>query len=316
MRLLDHILARPEFEAEPPVLVDVGASGAIHRDWARLAPRAVCIAFDPDPREMGYVEKRGAGYRKLIVYRAMLHDQPVESAEFHLTRSPYCSSTLRPRSDRLAAWAFRELFEVVETTRLPAVTLDRVLREQGLDRVDWFKTDSQGMDLRLFRSLGEARLARVLIAQFEPGILEAYEGEDTLADLLAFMRERGFWLSELGLRGTQRLSDRVRGELPPSSRAGRGLKISPGWGEATYLNAFDGTWSTRDLLLGWVIATLRRQHGIALEIALSGRDASADPVFDRLRRASRTAISRAGLAFPARALWRRLRALAGRRFGA
>ena len=180
MSLIDEVLARPELVERPPVLVDVGASGEIHRDWAKLAPYALCIAFEPDARELGWVEKQGLGYRRLVVYRAVLTDRETESAEFHLTRSPYCSSTLRPLGDRLAPWSFHALFEVTETTLLSAVTLARVLAEQKVERVDWFKTDSQGTDLRLFRSLGEERLVRVLAAQFEPGILAAYEHEDTV----------------------------------------------------------------------------------------------------------------------------------------
>jgi hypothetical protein len=200
---------------------------------------------------------------------------------------------------------------------MPTVTLARVLAEQKLDRVDWFKTDSQGMDLRLFRSLGEERLRRVIAAQFEPGIIEAYEGEDSLADLLAFMGGRGFWMSDLALHGSQRIGDRARKELPPAlrTRVSHVLKASPGWGEATYLNRFDGAWESRDLLLGWVIATLRRQHGFALELALKGRDGSSDPVYEELRAGSLAALRRASLASPARALLRRVRSLGEKLLG-
>ncbi|MEO5618663.1 MAG: FkbM family methyltransferase [Candidatus Eisenbacteria bacterium] len=315
MSLVREILRRPEFAADPPVLVDVGASGEIHHDWAILAPHAVCIAFEPDTRELGYVERSGSGYRKLVIYRAILSDRETESAEFFLTRSPYCSSTLRPRREQLTPWAFQALFDVTETTRLPTVTLARVLAEQGIERVDWFKTDSQGTDLRLFRSLGEELLRHVLAAQFEPGILDAYEGEDTLGEVLAFMRGHDFWLSELHLRGTQRLSARARQALPSTARAhaGRLIKSSPGWAEATYLNTLEGSWSIRDRLLAWVIATSRRQHGFALELAMQGMDATADPMFERMRRESAGAVSLARISFPAVALIKRLRSFAERR---
>ncbi len=311
MSVIDEVLRRPELVGRPPVLIDVGASGGIHRDWSRLAPHAIAIAFEPDARERGAVEKPNAGFRKLVVVPAIVVDHDAPTAEFHLTRSPYCSSTLRPRPDRLAAWAFHDLFAVTETRTLPATTLARVLDEQGLDHVDWFKTDSQGTDLRIFRSLGDERIARVLAAQFEPGILEAYAGEDTLADLLAFLPQRGFWLSELRLRGTQRLGVRANAALGATrrARAGRAIKTSPGWGEATWLNAMDGERSVRDRLLAWVIATLRSQHGFALELALAGRELAQDSIFERLRAASESAIARAAWTAPARALLRKFRAL-------
>ena len=311
MSLVDEVLRRPEIADRPPVLIDVGASGGVHADWARLAPHAIAIAFEPDARERGAVERPGSGFRKLVVVPAVVVDHDAETTEFHLTRSPDCSSTLRPRADALAAWSFADLFEVVETVRLPAVTLGRVLTEQGLDRVDWFKTDSQGTDLRLFRSLGEARIARVLAAQFEPGILEAYEGEDTLAELLAFLPACGFWVSELRTRGTSRLSARARAALPAGLRAAaaRIVKTSPGWAEVTALRALAGTWDARDSLLGWAIATLRGQHGFALDIAGAGEAAGGDSIFARLREGTARAIARSRWTSPAAAALRKLRAL-------
>lgn len=316
MSVVDDVLRRPEFAESPPVLVDVGASGDVHRDWAPLAPYAVCVAFDADARAMGYVEKRASGFKRLVVYSAILHDQELDTAGFYLTRSPYCSSVLRPLNDQLRAWAFHDLFEVERETRIRTVTLRRVLAEQLLDRVDWFKTDSQGMDLRLFRSLGEDRLRQVLAAQFEPGIIDAYQGEDMLADLLPFMRGRGFWMSDLTLRGSQRISARARRELPAhlEPHAHHLLRASPGWGEATYLNTFEGSWSIRDLLLGWVISTLRAQHGFALELALKGSDGFRDPVFDALRRRSLAAMRRRAIQLPAIAMVQRLRELRSRLF--
>jgi len=316
MSVIDEVLRRPELVESPPVLIDVGASGGIHRDWSRLAPHAIAIAFEPDARERGAVEKSNAGFRKLVVVPAIVVDHDHPTAAFHLTRSPYCSSTLRPRPDRLAAWAFHDLFEVTETRTLPATTLARVLDEQSLDHVDWFKTDSQGTDLRIFRSLGDARIARVLAAQFEPGILEAYAGEDTLAELLGFMPQHSFWLSELRLRGTQRLGVRASAALGATRRArvGRTIKTSPGWGEATWLNAMEGDHSIRDRLLAWVIATLRGQHGFALELALAGAELTHDPIFERLRAASEAAFARGAWTAPARAFFRKLRAFEERLF--
>jgi hypothetical protein len=288
MSIIDTVLQDPDLIAEPPVLLDVGASGGVFPDWKSIAPYAVCIAFDPDQREMGYVERSSSGFKRLIVYNSILHDREVERAEFYLTRSPYCSSVLPPLTEKLGAWAFHRLFEVVEKTTMPAVTLGRVLAEQQLTRVDWFKSDSQGMDLRLFQSLGESNLRRVLMAQFEPGIIDAYGGEDSLASVLAFMQQRGFWMTDIAIHGSQRVGVAARGALPPvlARNVHHLVRTSPGWGELTYLNTFEGEWSRRDLLLGWVLATIRAQHGFALELAVKGTATHGGELFERLRRSS------------------------------
>jgi hypothetical protein len=316
MKIIDRVLQHPDLLADPPVLLDVGASGGVFPDWKDIAPYAVCIAFDPDEREMGYVEHSSSGFKRLVVYRSILHDREMERAEFYLTRSPYCSSVLPPLTKELSVWAFHRLFDVVEKTTMPAVTLSRVLTEQKLEKIDWFKTDSQGMDLRLLQSLGEARLRRVLMAQLEPGIIDAYGGEDSLASVLAFMREHGFWMADMTVHGSQRVTEEARNVLPPllAKNVHHLVKTAPGWAEVTYLSTFEGQWTRRDLLLGWVMSTLRGQHGFALELALKGRSAFEEGLFDELHRSSVTQIRARSPVLALQAPLARLRTLKHRLF--
>jgi hypothetical protein len=45
-------MSRAEFAAEPAILFEVGASGGLNPAWSKLAKYSVCVAFDPDDREM------------------------------------------------------------------------------------------------------------------------------------------------------------------------------------------------------------------------------------------------------------------------
>lgn len=290
MHVIDSILRRQEFIEQPPVLVDIGASGAIHHKWRRIAPYAVCIAFDADDREMGFAIHESKGYRKLYVFNRILAAQPAPSAPFYLTRSPYCSSLLRPDRNSLDTWAFGGLFDVDRVADLEVVTLPSVLAELGIAKVDWFKTDSQGTDLRLFRSLGDDIVRRVLLAEFEPGIIDAYEQEDKLFSLMAFMDGQPFWLSGLEIKGSQRIRRQTfEAVFSPVRRRllGQLMKTAPGWGEVTYLNTFSDSANyldKRDYLLGWIIAVIENHLGFALDIALQGAERFNDPVFEDMRR--------------------------------
>ena len=153
------------------------------------------------------------------------------------------------------------------SVRVPCVNISKALREAGVMRVDWFKTDSQGIDLRLFQSLGEALCLRTLAVEFEPGIIDAYEGEDKLSAVLAAMDRGEFWLSDLTLRGTLRMSpeDAARFAGQDTTRLADVLPTAPGWGEmrlSQYVSGA-GPFSKRDWLLGWVIACLNEQFGFA-----------------------------------------------------
>jgi FkbM family methyltransferase len=290
LELVERILSGPELTAEPPVLIEVGASGGTNAKWRALAPYSICIAFDPDTRAMQAVHAETSGYRRLHIVPAAAAADDVSEAEFHLTRSPYCSSRLRPDAAALGDWSFARLFDVERTVRVPCVGLQKALHDAGVSRVDWFKSDSQGTDLRLFQSLGERLCLRTLAVEFEPGIINAYEGEDKLSAVLAAMDRPEFWLCDLDIRGTLRMSPEEAGRLE-DGRTGllsTVLRSSPGWGEMTYLNTFHGSgpFTKRDWLLGWVIASTREQHGFALDLARRAGSATSQPVFGELARES------------------------------
>ncbi len=284
MTRIDEVLSRPELRERPPVLLDIGASGKLHGEWKPLAPYAICVAFDADVRD--FDAKRSHPYRALHLHPAIVTVEEGAELDFYLTRSPHCSSTLPPLRDALRPWMFAELFDVDRKVRLPACRLPDVLREHGLGYVDWFKTDSQGTDLRLFLSLGEEVVQKVITASFEPGLIDAYAGEDKLHAVLARMDSLPFFIHDLDVRGSKRLArtlwDRLRAAT--GGEAPLGLKDAPGWAEVGYLNTLvpEERFDLRDVLLAWVIATLHGQHGWALELAERGADRFRDPLFEAL----------------------------------
>lgn len=305
MSVVDRILQLPELEAAPPVLIDVGAAQGIHPKWRPIAKYSVCVAFEADERELASVTNEAAGFRRLTTFNAIAAERAAEAEPFHLTASPFCSSRLRPRADTLRAYAFAPLFEVERTVELRALDLSDALAELALTRIDWLKLDSQGTDLRLLRSLGD--LAQTaLVVELEPGIIDAYEGEDKLADVLAKMEARGFWVSDLRVRGSTRIaSDLAERALGPRGRSYLDAchKTAPGWAEIEYFSDLsdESAFGKRELLLGCAFAFLRGHYAFALEVAGRGRQRFGEP-FEEFERAALRRI-RAGFArFPLAAL--------------
>jgi hypothetical protein len=287
--LISRILASEPFRDRPPTCVDVGASGELPRDWRLLAPYSVCIAFDADSRDFKVEDSAAGEWKRLVKLNRLVAEQAAESVEFYLTKSPHCSSRLQPDTSALEPWAFSELFEVEQKISLPAITLPQALNKLGISQIDWFKTDSQGTDLRILASLPRDVIDRMIVADFEPGILDAYQGEDKLFSLMSFMSTRPFFVSDLDVKGSQRISGSSISSLGRFDRRFIRflLKKSPGWAEISYLNTFDGKASSgRDLLLGWICSSIKGQHGHALAIAEKGIRAQSDPLFDECRRAS------------------------------
>jgi len=299
VRVVDRILRLPELEAAPPVLIDIGAAQGMHPRWRRIAKYSVCVAFEADERELESVTSSAAGFRRLTTYNCIAAERPSEAGPFYLTASPFCSSRLRPRLDALGHYAFAPLFSVERTLEVRAQDVASALAQLELARVDWLKIDSQGTDLRLFRSLGPELARRVLVVELEPGIIDAYEGEDRLEDVLAEMHTRGFWVSDLTVRGSTRVdSELARRAL--GERATRYLdachRTAPGWVEIEYFNDFadDEAFGRRELLLGCAFALLRGHHAFALELAARGRARFGAP-FEGLEHAALRRV-RAGFA--------------------
>jgi hypothetical protein len=127
----------------------------------------------------------------------------------------------------------------------------------------------------------------VLIAELEPGIIDGYEGEDKLEDVLEAFANSDFWCASLVAKGAVRGAADVLAKyvgpsavpsLPVTERTGAG------WVEIEYMNTFrsPALETVRDLLLGWVFATLRGHHGFALELA--DRGVTLHSTDDRFRR--------------------------------
>ena len=271
-----------------PVLVDIGASGAPPAIWDSIASHSTYVGFDPDLREIHEVPD--SRFHRAVIVNEAITSSTDKEVRFYLTKSPYCSSTLRPDTEALADYIFSDLFTVERETAVRATTLNEVLERLSLPRIDWFKTDSQGTDLRLFTSLRDDISSRVLAIDIEPGLIDAYVGEDLFADAHKALTERGFWLSNMNVCGTVRMKSATLQELNATNAQidqpliERLVRQTPCWVEARYFRTSKSLLQTgagkEDFALLWVFALIDEQTGFALDLALEyervfGRDGIA-----------------------------------------
>ena len=280
-------LTSKELVEKPPVLIDIGASGQIHEPWNKIREHSICIAFDADDREFAFVKEEVGKFKKLLVYNCIVTAHEMGETDFFLTKSPYCSSLLQPDENALKDWAFAEKFAVEKKVKIKTRSLSSVLNEAKIDYIDWFKTDSQGTDLRLFASLPEQIRKKILAAEFEPGILDSYSGEDKLFRLIEFMSDNIFWMSKIKIKGTQRISPALLNNISNNVHIKKliqfSMNISPGWAEVMYLNSFKDKFEKREYLLGWIFATISKQYGFALTLADRGLQQFGDAIFQEMK---------------------------------
>jgi hypothetical protein len=309
-KIIKKIMSHPSLVSQPPILMDIGASGFIHKKWNSIAKYSICIAFDADTRDFQTTEAEDIGWRKLIKLNRLVAECPKSEADFYLTQSPHCSSSIPPDEKALEPWAFRDLFNVVKKVKLPAIDVPTALNEIGVDYIDAYKTDSQGTDLRIFRSIPENIQNNIIAAEFEPGIIDAMKGEDKLHALMLYMDTKPFWITNMGIYGSWRISKNNFSSLNFVQKRALGsfLKVAPGWCEISYINTLTAeNISLRQHLLSWLFSTLYEEHGFALMISQKGFELFEDPLFLLLEKKSRRKLSSGYLTVIKHVLMRLLR---------
>jgi hypothetical protein len=283
-QLFDKIFQHPDLVARPPVLLDIGASGSLHSSWQEFARYSLCVAFDADDREMDFINDKAKNFRALHVINKIVTDHDTNGADFYLTSSPFCSSLLQPDNKSLTDWAFAHLFEVDKKIKLPAVSLAQALESLNIDYVDWYKSDTQGLDLSIFKNIADKQYTTI-VADFEPGFIDAYIGENKMHDLLAYMENMPFWLHAFNPGGNQRMNiPYLKSALNESEIISirNNTANSAIYGEITYVNNFKQAQlhTQRDYLLGCAFALTLKQYGFAAELALKGKELSGNELFD------------------------------------
>jgi hypothetical protein len=270
-----------------PVLLDVGAAGPQPKIWQSIARHSRYVGFDPDHRELCQASK-AAFYDATIIGEAVTDDEASEVL-FYLTKSPYCSSRLKPDCKSLESFLFSDLFVVERETRVRATNLNETLRRLDLPVVDWIKLDTQGTDLRLFQSLRPEIRNHVLALDIEPGLIDAYEGEDLFVEAHRELTHSGFWLSSIEIHGTIRMRRSTLEYLTSRTKnfsetmISETARKSPGWCEARYFRTLESLAqigvSQRDYVLLWLFALLDRHFGVALDLAVTyEKTFGSDPV--------------------------------------
>jgi FkbM family methyltransferase len=293
--------------------VDVGASGGTHPAWRRIARFAIGVGFEPDSREIGALATAPRAFRRWILCnKVVVAEKGLDQVLMHMTKYPFCSSTLKPNEPALSGWAFADLFTTTETRRFPATTLAATLAEHGLSGADWLKCDTQGTDLRIFQSLSDPIRERVLAVEFEPGLIDAYHGEEKLHHVLAAMEREPFWLAALDVQGSPRGSSAMLEARLGARLARRYPRFGPRasiCANAVYLHTVGNSTELdiRSALLLWVFASELRQPAFACEVAQAGARVWGDMLFEDLASESARQMRKAVWRAVAARLWEKLR---------
>jgi FkbM family methyltransferase len=174
-------------------LVDVGASGGVHRRWDLLGNHLRVIGFEPDARAF---DKLPTASNTLWLNTALYADN--QWHDLYVTLGQTNVSLLRPNLPVIDTLCLpREDFEIVRTISVQCERLDDVLNREGL-RVQVLKLDTQGTELQILQGANECLARDVFAIESEVMFAEIYEGQPQFSDVHNYLRDFGYCLMDYG----------------------------------------------------------------------------------------------------------------------
>jgi FkbM family methyltransferase len=153
-------------KGEPRFIIDAGANiGVASIYFATKFPKAKIVAIEPEPGNFTLLEKNTKPYPNITAIRAALWNETGEVSLFDPGRG---------------AWAFQTRTEgAMPTGRVPAVTMDDLLRKFGMESVDILKMDIEGAEKEVFEKssawIGKVGVIMIeLHDRFRPGCSRAF----------------------------------------------------------------------------------------------------------------------------------------------
>lgn len=193
MDIFIHHKFYEHFQQAPLKLVDVGASGGVQQNWLSARKFLNVIGFEPS--EKGFHELPARQDVQTTYLNSAVFREKGEQ-KFYFARHHEKSSIYPPNMSLLSQFPDAERFETVEEANLQVDTLDNQLGDNGIDRVDFIKLDTQGSELGILQGSIQA-LQKTIGLEIEVEFAEMYKGQPLFADVDAFMRQQGFALFDL-----------------------------------------------------------------------------------------------------------------------
>lgn len=273
--------------ASPPSVsvIDIGARGGAADEWAKIGGCVDLLGCEPDEEECQHLNYSTTTSVSSETYYPYAVGSADESRPFYETRSPTCSSLLKPNTDEWKRYGEpgskrNKRAEIVDVDTIETVSLETLCEIENI-APDFLKLDTQGSELEILSGYNDG-LSSLIGIEIEVEFVELYENQPLFSDVDAFLREQGFELYGLK-RHRWKLND---GETCPAESGGRVV-----FGDALYINTevFE-TDSPIDPVAAMLVAARYGLFDLARAIAASHdiNDAEMKTLLEKVSRVTKT----------------------------
>ena len=184
------------------ILFDVGANwGDGSLKATRENPHYEAWVFEPTPTLLTYLEDHSKEFSDryhILPYAVSDYDG---ISKFNIEGMGWGCSSLNEFNDNLhITWPGRDNFKVTEVIDVKVFRLDTWFKENNivLDKIDFFKCDTQGSDLKVLQGMGD------YIHLIKEGVVECalnsnvklYKENHTVTEMTDFLTANGFVITK------------------------------------------------------------------------------------------------------------------------
>lgn len=182
-----------QYISSTPVILEIGAHvGSDTVEMATLWPNGKIYAFEPIPDIFTRLKFKTKKFNNIEINQAAVSDNnDTKTAEIYLSDKSDCSSSLLKPKDHIKY--FKDVSFLDKTIFINTVYLSNWLDEKKINRIDLIWIDAQGMELKIFRSLGE-RIKNIKCIFTEVSLKEFYEGSASYDEVKSYLKNHGFKL--------------------------------------------------------------------------------------------------------------------------
>jgi len=275
-----------------PVVMDIGATGEAPPLWNEIAPYATYVGVGPasSPSGPGLLSR----FRKTHLVERIVTAREADTVSLHIMRDPIYSSVFEANPQAMMDFLDPHLEPQGEES-LPATTIEAILRDLSLPRVEWLHTNVNGVDYPLFESLSEELKGGVVALDSCLNLVELCVVEESSVARYPEIIQKGFWLSRAFNSGPIRMrqpSLQRLHELDPAideKFVTQYHRRSPGWVFVRFFRTLgwlaERRAPPRDYALLWSFALIDGQFGFCTDLLLDyERRFGRDPALTTMER--------------------------------
>ncbi|MDF2529243.1 MAG: methyltransferase, FkbM family [Gammaproteobacteria bacterium] len=177
--------------------VDVGAANGLQPHWNINLPEiAELYLFEPGETEFNKVSEIYSQYPNIKVFPYALSGTNGPRT-LYLTNQPTGSSLLPINKPYVIEQGLEHYFYPCREIAIETKTLENVLNQNQVHRVDMIKLDTQGTEFEIMKGMGQERLNSLLSVELELNITDANIGNPSFANVDDYMKDLGFELFEI-----------------------------------------------------------------------------------------------------------------------